>query len=323
MERYTALLPVDRDHFTTLGAGMTPLVPGSLAGLPVYFKLDSLLPSGSFKDRGGAVSVAHLKSQGATRIIVDSSGNAAAAMAAYSAAAGIECVVYAPASASAGKLVQSRAYGAEVRLIDGPREAVAEAAQTAGDADEGAFYVSHNWSPVFAEGVKTWALEVWEQLDRQSPERVFVPTGGGSALMGAYRGFQATAEIPAIVACQPAACAPLVAAWDAGATTISPVEPETTIAEGARIAYPPRDTLLLDVLRASHGAAQAVSEEALIGALRALWRQGIYVEPTAALGAAAFIDAATRQEMPGATVILITGNGLKATDTVEALLGQN
>lgn len=323
MGRYAPILPVEPDTLRTLGAGMTPLVEGHLADKPVYFKLDSLLPTGSFKDRGAAVAVALLQTIGARRIVVDSSGNAAAAMAAYSAASGIECVVYAPASASPGKLVQSHAYGADVRLVDGPREAVSDAAQSAGENDDGAFYVSHNWSPVFAEGVKTWAIEVWEQLGRRSPTSVYVPTGGGSALVGALRGFQATGSVPRLIASQPEACAPLVIAFKREATWIDAVEPAATIAEGARISNPPRNSILLDALRVSHGSATAISEDALVAALRELWSQGIYAEPTAALGAAAFIAAARRGDDQGdSSVVLITGNGLKATETIQSLLAR-
>ena len=126
-------------------------------------------------------------------------------MSAFSAASGIDCVVYAPATASPGKLVQSEAYGSEVILIDGTRDDVAIAAQAAAESRDDTSYVSHNWSPVFAEGVKTWAIEVWEQLGNQSPQRVFVPTGGGSALAASFRGFVGTGEIPHNIASQPAA----------------------------------------------------------------------------------------------------------------------
>jgi threonine synthase len=243
-------------------------------------------------------------------------------MAGFSAANGIECVVYAPASASAAKLVQARAYGATVIAIEGSRDAVGHAAQAAAEGDPEEFDASHNWSPIFAEGVKTWALEVWEQLGRTSPSTVFVPTGGGSALAGAFRGFTATGDMPALVAAQPAACAPLVAALEADASVITAVEPGQTIAEGARISDPPRGTTLLDAVRSSHGAGVAISEARLREALMALWAQGVYAEPTAALGAAAFVEMANAGglEPDDVYVVLVTGNGLKATEAVQALL---
>lgn len=322
--RYEKLLPSARPRSYSLGEGLTPLVPGVLRGKNVWFKYDALLPTGSFKDRGAAMLVAHLSSLGIERLIVDSSGNAAAAMAGFCAAAGIECTVFIPGNASPGKLVQARAYGATVIPVVGDREAVAEAAQTAAESDQGAFYASHNWHPIFVEGVKTWALEVWEQLGGHLPGAVFVPTGGGSALVGARRGFDAApGPLPALVAVQPEACAPIVAAFDAGADDITAVTPGETIAEGTKIGKPARSRQIMSALHDSGGWGQAVTEADITEALSELWSQGIYAEPTAALGAAAFIRAADEgRDLPGDDiVILITGHGLKATQAIAELLG--
>jgi threonine synthase len=288
------------------------------------------LPTGSFKDRGAAVLSAHLKRLGAERIIVDSSGNAAAAMAGYAAANGMQCVVYAPATTSPGKLVQARAFGATVHLIEGNREAVASAAQEAAERDAGAYYASHNWHPVFVEGVKTWAIEVREQLGYRTPDSAFVPTGGGSAFVGAYVGF--CDQMPALVACQPAACAPIHDAWKSGHSAtdvlesrsgrILPVTPGTTIAEGTRIGAPAREVMLLNSIAYSGGWAEAVDEDEIVTALRELWGQGLYVEPTAAVGAAGFIRASRSGlvERDADNVVLLTGSGLKATDAIASLL---
>jgi threonine synthase len=321
--RYAGLLPAAKAHACSLGEGMTPLVAGALSGRQVWFKLDALLPTGSFKDRGAAVLVAHLRRLGLRRVIVDSSGNAAAAMAAYSVAGRLECAVYAPAATSQAKLVQARAYGATVRLVEGNREDVARAAQSAAADDPTAFYASHNWHAVFVEGVKTWALEVWEQFGGRLPAAAFVPTGGGSAFVGGYRGFAAlSGTLPRLVAAQPAACAPLVDAFARRADEVTPVMPGTTLAEGTRIGAPARGRQLLHALRASDGWAEAVSEEQIEAALRALWRQGLYVEPTAAVGAAACIAAVERGALPdGELVVLLTGSGLKATEAAARLVG--
>jgi threonine synthase len=321
--RYQAVLPADRSTLRSLGEGMTPIVAGTLGGRDVWFKLDALLPTGSFKDRGAAVLVAHLRSLGLNRIVVDSSGNAAAAMAGYCSANGIECSVFAPATTSPGKLVQARAFGASVTLVEGNREAVAAAAQDAAESDPSAFYGSHNWHPVFAEGVKTWALEVWEQLGFHVPTAVFVPTGGGSAFVGARLGFDATGEpLPLLIAAQPDTSAPIVAAYNAGLDDIEPVTPGATIAEGTRIGAPARGIQIMSALKDSSGWAQAVSEEQIRAALRQLWQQGLYVEPTAAVGAAALLDALEHgHALPdGDIVVLLTGSGLKATETIAGLL---
>lgn len=319
--RYDAVLPVARDHARSLGEGMTPLVAGKLAGREVWFKHDALLPTGSFKDRGAAVLVAHLRRLGLNRVIVDSSGNAAAAMAGYSAAAGLDCTVYAPATTSPGKLVQSRAFGATVVPVEGNREAVAQTAQDAAAADASAFYASHNWHAVFVEGVKTWALEVWEQLGGRNPAAAFVPTGGGSAFVGGQRGFAATGDpLPNLIAAQPAACAPIVVAHTQGAAMS--VTPGTTIAEGTRIAAPSRPRQILAAIADSRGDAIAVTEDQIVAALRELWSQGLYVEPTAAIGAAACRAAleAGRDFSDGPIVVLLTGSGLKATEAISALV---
>ncbi|MCC6627650.1 MAG: pyridoxal-phosphate dependent enzyme, partial [Chloroflexi bacterium] len=173
--RYEAVLPVPYDPAHGLGEPATPLVEGRIDGVPTLFKLDALLPTGSFKDRGAAVLIGGLAALGVDRVVEDSSGNAAAAIAAYSARAGIRCTIYAPASASAGKLVQVRAFGAALVRVPGSRQATTDAALAAvarGDA----FYASHNWHPWFIEGVKTWLLEVWEQLGRL-PAALVVPVG--------------------------------------------------------------------------------------------------------------------------------------------------
>lgn len=323
--RYASVLPVPGACRVSCGEGMTPLLKGTLAGYDVLLKNDSLLPTGSFKDRGASVLVAHLRRTGVRRVIVDSSGNAAAAMAGYCAAAGIDCTVYAPSSTSMGKLTQSKAFGATIVLVDGNRDAVASAAQEAAARDRSARYASHNWNAIFVEGVKTWAIEVWEQLGRRLPRAIFSPAGGGSAFVGAHRGFGAIGgTLPAHVACQPAACAPIARAVERIADTIEPVTPGDTIAEGTRIGSPARQIQILRAVRESGGWAQAVSETQIIRAMRDLWSQGIYVEPTAAVGAAAFIDAVEsgRLAQTEDVVILLTGTGLKATDTISRVLGQ-
>lgn len=321
--RYAQVLPVERGSSPSLGAGWTPLVEGHLRGRRVWFKLDALLPSGSFKDRGAALVAAFVRAYGGRRIIVDSSGNAAAATAAYAAASGIECTVYCPASASPAKLIQSRAHGASVVIVEGPRAEATRAAVAAAEADPSSYYGGHNWNPVFVEGVKTWAMETWEQLGSRSPVAAFIPTGGGSAYVGARRGFEAiSTSLPMLIAAQPAACAP-IAQTASSAEDVMPVTPQPTMAEGASIADPPRGRAILRAMRASGGWATAVSEADIELALRDLWRQGLYVEPTAALGAAGCLSAIAAGRLPaeGDIVVLLTGSGLKATERIGALLG--
>jgi threonine synthase len=323
--RYGNVLPARPGSGRFLGEGMTPLVSARVDGHEVHLKLDSLLPTGSFKDRGASLLARFLRDGGIERIVLDSSGNAASAMAAYAAATGLECVVYVPANASPGKLVQARAFGASVVPVEGSREDVASAAQRAVEADESAMYASHNWHPVFVEGVKTWALEVWEQLGYRKPDLAFVPTGGGSALVAAWRGFSTLAEpgavLPRLVGCQPAACAPVAEAWLRG-DEIRAVSPGPTLAEGTRIALPSRPVQIMDAIRSTEGFADAVSEVEIVNALHLLAGQGIYVEPTAAVAVAACRRAIERGDVSedDLVVVHVTGNGLKATDTIAALV---
>jgi threonine synthase len=300
---------------------MTPLLAGELDGDPVWFKLDFLLPTGSFKDRGASVLVAALAEAGVRRIVVDSSGNAAAAFAAFAAVHGLEAHVFAPAATAPEKLLQARAYGAQVTLVTGAREAVALAAQTAAERT-GAAYASHNWHPLFVEGTKTWLLEVWEQLGQRWPTACFVPAGGGSLVLGAEAALRALGgHGVTLVAAQPEACAPLVHAWKQGTSEVEPVEPGATLAEGARIGRPPRVSALLSALRQSGGWPEAVPEALLVATVRALWQRGLYVEPTAALGAAAYRLARRRGWKPdGPVVIVLTGSGLKTAGATRQVL---
>lgn len=322
--RYAATLPVEQAGAVSFGESTTPLVEIELDGRAVCCKLDFLMPSGSYKDRGAAVLISALRLLGATHAVEDSSGNAAAAIAACSARAGIRCTVYAPAAASPGKLVQASAYGAEVVRVEGSRDDVATAAMEAAAREPGATYASHNWHPFFIEGVKTWAFEVWEQLGFHAPDAVVVPVGSGSMLLGAYLAFgalRAAGEIdrlPRLYAAQPAACAPVNFALDAGATETEPFPRSTTLAEGASIANPVRGREVLAAIRASGGGAVAVTEPEIIDALKEIAAKGVYIEPTSAVAVAAAIQltrsgAVAKSER---LVAVLSGSGLKATETI-------
>lgn len=325
--RYQAALPLGRDHLAAyFSEGLTPLVPARGWGEGVFFKLDFLLPSGSFKDRGSAVLINQLARLGVRAVIEDSSGNGGASIAAYCARAGIDCTVYAPAATSPGKLVQVAAYGARLVRVPGDRRATAEAALAAA---ERTFYAGHNWHPLIIEGVKTAGFEVWEQLGFRAPDNLVLPVGYGSNLLGAWRAFaelQAGGEVarpPRLFAVQAEASAPLVAAFEAGAPDVAAVAPGPTIAEGVAAARPVRGVELLAALRATDGGAVAVAEDEILAALRDLAREGVYVEPTGAVAAAGLRKLRQRGLVRAGetTVVLLTGSGLKATERLRPLLG--
>jgi threonine synthase len=324
-----ALPPIAEAHRVTLGEGDTPLVAAEWAGVPVHFKLEYASPTASFKDRGVAVLASWVKSQGVARVTEDSSGNAGASLAAYCARAGIPCDLYAPEGASAGKLLQARASGARVITVPGPREGVAKAAQDAAAA--AGCYASHNWSPFFPEGVKTWAFEAWEQLGGRVPDAVVVPCGFGSLVLGAWMGFRALADagaadrMPRIVAVQAANCAPVAAAFRDRLDGVPGVTSKGTMAEGIACPRPVRGPQVMRALWESKGEAVEVSEEEIAAACRDLGRLGFFVEPSGAVGAAGLRCLAERGAWPaGQTVVVVlSGSGLKTPDRIAAVLADS
>ena len=324
--RYRAALAVAAPPRVTLGEGLTPLVQRDWAGARVHFKLESQMPTGSFKDRGTAVMLNHLLAVGVGPIHEDSSGNAGASLATYAAAAGIPCTIYVPANAPRGKIVQIAATGAAVRAVPGTRQAVTEAALA---AVETSFYASHNWQPFFVEGTKTLAYELWEQLGFAAPDNILVPTGYGSNILGLERGFDELvrcgeiARPPRLFAVQAENCAAFAAAWAASADDFVPFAAAATAADGIATPRPVRTREVLSALRRSRGGVVAVPEGDIAPALRALGRLGLYVEPTAATAGAA-LSMLLRDSTIAAdqtTVAVLTGHGLKATDKIAELLG--
>jgi threonine synthase len=323
--RYAAALPVEVSDPVTMGEGVTPLISREWRGVPALFKLEQLSPTGSFKDRGASVMVSILRAQGVTRVLEDSSGNGGAAIAAYAAAGGLRAKILVPASTPPGKIVQTRAYGAEVELIAGARQDVSEAAQRQAAT---IFYAGHNWQPFFLQGTKTLAYELWEDLGFDAPDNIVMPAGAGSIVLGCDIGFGELlgrgeiGRLPRLFAAQPQNCAPIHASFAAGLNGLAAVEVSPTIAEGASIAKPPRAREVLAALRRSRGATVALSEAEIEGALFELARIGLYVEPTSALAAAAFTRLLEERVIrPGETTVLVlTGSGLKATQRIGALL---
>jgi len=323
--RYRAALALKESPRVSLGEGWTPLVTRHWDGAPVRFKLESQMPTGSFKDRGTAVMLNHLLQVGVGPIHEDSSGNAGSSIAAYAAAAGLRCRIYVPASAPRGKVVQIAAAGAEVRAIPGTREAVTEAALAAiGES----FYASHNWHPYFIEGTKTLAYELWEQLGFAVPDNILVPTGYGSNILGLDRGFDELirqgeiARRPRLFAIQAENCSALAAAWAVGAADYVPFTPTATIADGIATVKPVRTAEVLAALRRSGGGVVTVPEAEIGPALKTLGRLGLFVEPTAATASAALSrllrDRTIRPDET--TIVVLTGHGLKATDKIAELL---
>lgn len=329
--RYASSLPVERpEAAASMGEGMTPLVcrdwreKGGEAS--VHFKFDALCPSGSYKDRGMTVLASRLRELGVAEVVEDSSGNAGASMAAYCALSGIRCNIYVPASASEGKCAQIASYGARLVRVPGSREDTTRAAASAAAS---VYYASHNWSPYFAHGVKTYAFEVYEQLGK-APDVVVVPVGQGSLALGAYLGFSELlacgkiSRLPRIFGVQSEVCAPLFQAWEKGGTVPAAIVKGETMAEGIASAEPVRGAETMRLVRESGGGFAAVSEKAIWAAFERLAAGGLYVEPTSASAAAglSLLLNEGRIKPDECIVALLSGSGLKATDKIMRLRGE-
>ncbi|WP_234355496.1 threonine synthase [Streptomyces sp. MMG1522] len=232
--RYKEFLPLDTSAIS-LGEGRTPLVPLTDT---VSAKLDFLMPTLSFKDRGAVMLGELARRLGPDRVVADSSGNAGTSFAAYCARAGLPCTVYVPEGTSAKKTEQIRAHGARLVTVPGDREATARAARAAAD-EPGVFYASHVFNPYFLHGTKTYAYELWEDLGGRLPEALAVPVGNGTLLLGVAL---AVAELdalglitarPRLIAVQAEAVSPLAAAFRAGAEDLLPVGAGDLLRDGA------------------------------------------------------------------------------------------
>jgi len=324
--RYQAALPVRIDKPISLGEGCTPLVEQAWGELRPHFKLEWFNPTGSFKDRGSAVMLSFLRQIGVDAVLEDSSGNGGSSMAGLGAAGGMRVKILAPASTSPAKIAQVRAYGAEVQLVEGPRE---ESEAEAIRQSSATFYASHNWQPFFLEGTKSLAYELWEDFGFRAPDNIVVPVGAGSSLLGCAFGFRELlqagqiARLPRLFVAQPQNCSPIDASFKAGVDTPVARDVHKTIAEGTAIKNPMRLREIIGALRESGGGTIALTEDELVAALRRLARQGLFAEPTSASAAAALdkLAGAGAIKPKETTVVILTGTGLKAATTVADLVG--
>ncbi|MCD6121527.1 MAG: threonine synthase [Spirochaetales bacterium] len=317
--REAYMLP-DSLSTVTLGEGLTPLVKRHIQGADVYFKMDYMQPTGSFKDRGASVLISLIQHLGIKKVVEDSSGNAGAAVSAYSAAAGISCTVYVPSYTPEGKLSQISLYGSKVVKVPGKRQdandAVIKAAQNA-------YYASHLWSPFFPIGLQSSAFEIWETFQGKIPDTIIVPVGAGGDLEGIYTGFKTlnkfgyAKKIPRIIGVQAEKCSPIYRAFEKGLNDYAEVKAEITVAEGIAVQEPPRAKAVLNAVRMSKGKIVAVTDNEILSALKKLISMGIYVEPTSASTLAAW-EKLSPSEQDGA-VLILTGSGLKETEKIVKL----
>ena len=303
--RYRADLAV-RGEPVTLGEGATPIVPYE----KFLLKLESVSPTGSFKDRGAATAITAARAAGARIVVEDSSGNAGTAIAAYAAAAGLQARIFAPDDIVGSKARAIQVLGAELVKISGPRSAVTEAAMMAA---RDAYDAGHSRNDTFLEGTKTIAYELFEELGDELHD-IVTPVGQGTVLIGLAMGFAdlvaagRMAQAPRLHGVQSEACAPLVRGAAIGRP--APVVRQPSIADGIRIPEPTRAERSYAAVRYSGGRWIAVLDEAIEHAWRQAATVGMLIEPTSA---AAIVGARTLHLPPGA-VLIITGSGLKAIE---------
>jgi threonine synthase len=318
--RYAAMLPVAHkaQERITLGEGWTPLIADRWAGIPVHWKLDTLMPTGSYKDRGVSMMVNWFASLGAQIVVDDSSGNAGASLACYAARAGLTARIYVPESAPQPKRAQIAVYGAELVEVKGPRSMARMAAEADTQNSRHIAYASHAWHPAFLVGQMTCAWEIWEQLGCRAPEWLVAPVGNGGLMLGTWRGFQHLYQsgqidrLPRLLAVQADPYTPIYDAFHNQQEDIAP-EPrvERICADGIAINAPVHARALLQAIRDSEGTVVAVEEGAILAAQEKLAMHGLFVEPTSATVAAA-IDQCANLFGPNDTLVaILTGHGLK------------
>jgi threonine synthase len=334
--RYHAMLPVQSPAgVVSLGEGMTPLLRaerlGKRLGLNhLYIKDESLNPTGSFKARGLALAIARAAELGVTRVAIPSAGNAGGATAAYAARAGLESYVFMPRDVPRAFIVECQINGAHVELVDG---LITDAGrQVAARRDEyGWFDLSTLKEPYRVEGKKTMGYELAEQFDWELPQVIIYPTGGGTGLIGMWKSFDEMEALgwidshrPRMVSVQAAGCAPIVRAFESGATRAEPWQNAATMAAGLRVPSAVGDALMLRALRDSEGTAVAVSEAELLWGVKEIGQsEGLFVCPEGGAALAGlrrlveqgWID---REER---VVLFNTGSGLKYLDALPAELG--
>ncbi len=328
MWRYDAVLPEAAP--VTLGEGFTPMLR-SREYPNVLIKDEGLNPTGSFKARGLSAAVTMARHFGLKKLAIPSAGNAAGALAAYAAAAGLEAHIFMPKDVPIANRIECDYYGAQVTLVDGLisdcARKVAELKETFAWKKEGWFDVSTTREPYRVEGKKTMGYEVAEQLGWKIPQGIIYPTGGGVGLLGMWKAFDEMerlgfigSERPNMISVQAAGCAPIVKAWDEGRASAEMWTNASTVAAGLRVPKPYGDYLILEILRESGGLAIAVTDAEILDATRRWAKvEGIFAAPEGAASLVAYekLLASEFFSSEDTVVLFNTGSGLKYLDVLD------
>lgn len=293
----------------------------------VFIKDEGLNPTGSFKARGMSVAVTLAKAYGLKKLAAPSAGNAASALAAYAAAAGLEAYIFMPRDVPLANRVECGSYGATVTLVDG---LISDCARMIAERKqkEGWFDVSTLKEPFRVEGKKTMGYEVAEQFVWKLPQGIIYPTGGGVGLLGMWKAFEEMEKLgwigperPKMVVVQSAGCAPIVKAWDEHKPTADFWPNAATVASGLRVPKAYGDYLILEILKQSEGIALAATDAEIMDALRHWARvEGVFAAPEGAASRVAYrkLRAAGFFSADDKVVLFNTGSGLKYLDVIES-----
>ena len=334
--RYFELLPItDKSNIVSINAGMTPLVKaeklGKVIGLNnLYIKNDSVNPTFSFKDRPAGVAVSKAKEFGLGSVGCASTGNLASATAAHAAKAGFPCYIFAPSDIEHAKIAQALSYGSHYIAVDGTYDDANRIAAQVGDS-KGVGIVNINMRSYYVEGSKTLAYEVAEQLNWQVPDQLIVPTGSGAMLNAICKGFEELETVSLVnqvsqmhMNCAQAnGCAPIVNAFKKNSTDVVPVESPDTVAKSLAIGDPGDGRYVLKRLKQFNGIAEESNNKEILDAILLLAKtEGIFTEPAGGVSVAVLKKMVEQGQIDKneITVCYVTGNGLKATESLMEVL---
>jgi threonine synthase len=333
--RYREMLPVRReDNIVTLGEGWTPLLPAKTLGASLgvgdlLIKDESLNPTQSFKARGMSVAVSMAKELGAKKLAAPSAGNAAGALAAYCARAGLDAYIFMPRDTPRANVIECEVAGANVTLVDGLiTDCGAEVARR--KDTEGWFDLSTLKEPYRVEGKKTLGYELAEQSEWNLPDVIVYPTGGGTGLVGMWKAFDELQHLgwigdkrPRMISVQAAGCAPIVRAFEAGDRFAAEFENARTVASGLRVPKAIGDFLILDAIRESGGTAITVTDDEMLEGSREMARTtGIFASPEGGACVPALRKLLERGDVKSneKVVLFNTGSGIKYLEAFDQQL---
>lgn len=325
MWRYAPVLPASREEAVSLQEGWTPLLRAERLGKTLgveqlWIKDEGRNPTDSFKARGLCCAVTMAKKLGASKLAIPSAGNAAGALAAYAAAAGLEAHIFMPQDVPQANYIECKAFGANVTLVDG---LISDCGRIVAErkAKEGWFEVSTLKEPYRIEGKKTMGYEVAEQFGWSLPDVILYPCGGGVGLIGMWKAFAEMQELgwigserPRMISVQAAGCAPITRAFESGADSSEFWAGAQTVASGLRVPKALGDFLVLQAVRDSHGTAISVSDSEMLDAGQMLGEElGVFAAPEggACVAAAQKLTAKGFIKTSDKVVIYNTGSGYK------------